>query len=126
MLKPCFATCEANAIPPTCGRYGWHTTKRCPQPGRGPAGHTDSMTNGKGDNATTFTATVEATGYTAGQQIEVIVEAAHTDADGDHHAATALISGADGAQLDAAALRRLAAVCMDAADRLDAEQQRAL
>jgi hypothetical protein len=67
--------------------------------------------NSKSHSATTFTAIVEATGYTAGQPIEVIVEAEHTDADGDHHAPTALISGADGAQLDSAALRRLAAAC---------------
>lgn len=101
-----------------CGRYGWHTTERCPEPVRGPAGQTDSMTNGgKRDNATSFTATVEGTGPTARHRIEVEI-----DQDGPG-GPVALVDCTGGLVLDAAALRRLAAVCMDAADQLDEADQ---
>ena len=65
-----------------------------------------------------YRAAIDGTGYTAGEQIEVTVEREYTSPDnGQTSPPAAFISGEP--QLDADGLRRLAAACVEAADRLD-------
>jgi hypothetical protein len=73
--------------------------------------------NSMSDNIIVYRAAVDGTGYTAGEQVEVSVEGAHTSGDGIQHPPAAFISGQP--QLDAARLRRLAAESTEAADRLE-------
>jgi hypothetical protein len=53
-----------------------------------------------GDNSIAFTATIEGTGHTTCQAVEVTVEGAHTSRDGDEHTPAAFVMG--DARLDAA------------------------
>jgi hypothetical protein len=66
-----------------------------------------------GDNAIPYTAIIEGAGPTTGHRIEVTV-----DRNGPGGPA-ALIDCTGGLVLDVDGLRRLAAVCNDAADQLD-------
>ena len=77
----------------------------------------------KNDTAIVYKATIDGTGNTAGEHIEVTMEREYTNPDtGRTSPPAAFISGEP--QLDTAGLRRLAAVCAEAADQLDQLTQR--